>query len=41
MCGFTWREPKAGKYNVTITQDTGPFMGVIEGKQEITVNSKQ
>jgi hypothetical protein len=28
MCGFTWRESKPGKYNVTITQETGPFMGM-------------
>lgn len=41
MCGFTWREPKAGKYEVTITQGTGPFMGVIEGKQTITITAKQ
>jgi hypothetical protein len=40
MCGFTWREPKPGKYTFTLKQDTGPFMGVIEGKQEITITKK-
>jgi hypothetical protein len=37
MCGFTWREPKQGKYDVMITQETGPFMGTITGKQTITI----
>ncbi|MHC4552724.1 MAG: hypothetical protein ACYSUT_08155 [Planctomycetota bacterium] len=41
MCGFTWRKPKAGNYTVTITQDTGLFMGVIESTQDITVTGEQ
>ena len=40
MCGFTWRESKPGKYNVTITQETGPFMGMITGKQTITITEE-
>lgn len=41
MCGFTWRELKAGQYELIVTQNTGPLAGVLESKQEITVISQQ
>ena len=39
MCGLSCesRSLKAGIYKVTITQDTGPLVGLVKGELDVTI----
>jgi hypothetical protein len=39
MCGVSWGGPKikAGRYTVSMTQQTGPLAGAITGKMELVI----